>query len=172
MQAPCRSIRESFMTRILAITAVLSIMATSPSWSDIYKCQLPDGSTFFTDSPELVTADCKLERVELPPLNIMSDTSLSRGAAPSASGPRPARSGEKSAKTYEEFKSEASLLVERFTSARRRAMHGLVVNKLKARRDLTDIRAQKTRLVDEIEKSSLRRSEKQELQGSLATITE
>ena len=158
------------MKIILLVTILLTTWTVNLASAEIFKCQQPDGTIVFTDNS--AAADCKLERVELPPLNIMSDTSLSRGAAPSASGPRPARSGEKSAKTYEEFKSEASLLVERFTSARRRTMHGLVVNKLKARRDLTDIRAQKTRLVDEIEKSSLRRSEKHELQERLSTITE
>jgi hypothetical protein len=158
------------MTRILLSTLLLTIWTVSLSSADIFKCQQPDGTIVFTDNSS--AADCKLERVDLPPLSIMSDTSLSLGSTPGDSGPGPAYSGEKSAKTYEEFKSEVSLLVEQFTSARRGAMRGLVVNKQKARRDLTDIRAQENELASEIERSELSRSEKQELQGSLATITE
>ena len=175
MQAPCRSIRESLMTRILTIAALLSIMATSPSWGDIYKCQLPDGSTFFTDSPELATADCKPERVELTPLNIMSDVSRSQTSAVPKSTTRATSSqaSESKAKSFEAYKSEVSALVAQFVAARRAVFRSnLVNNRLAARRDLTDIRARKNELASEIEQSELSRSEKQELQGSLATITE
>lgn len=158
------------MTRILLSTLLLTIWTVSLSNADIFKCQQPDGTIVFTDNSS--AADCKLERVELPPLSIMSDTSLSRGSTPGDSGPGPAYSGEKSAKTYEEFKSEVSLLVEQFTYARRWAMRGLVASKLKARRELTDIRAQKLLLQGAITQSDLNNSEKQELLETLATITE
>lgn len=162
------------MKRILTIAALLSIMATSPSWGDIYKCQFPDGSTFFTDSPELATADCKPERVELTPLNIMSDVPRSQtSAVPNTARATSSQARESKAKSFEAYKSEVSALVAQFVAARRAVFRSnLVNNRLAARRDLTDIRAQKTSLADEIEQSSLSRSEKQELQGSLATITE
>jgi hypothetical protein len=162
------------MTRILTIAALLSIMATSPSWGDIYKCQFPDGRTFFTDSPELATADCKPERVELPPLSIMSDVPRSQtSAVPNTARATSSQASESKAKSFEAYKTEVSALVEQFEAARRAVFRStLVKNKQVARRDLTDIRAQKTSLADEIKQSSLSRSEKQELQGSLATITE
>jgi hypothetical protein len=162
------------MTRILTIAALLSIMATSPSWGDIYKCQFPDGSTFFTDSPELATADCKPERVELTPLNIMSDVSRSQtSAVPNTARASSSQASESKAKSFEAYKTDVSALVEQFEAARRAVFRStLVKNKQVARRDLTDIRARKNELASEIEQSELSRSEKQELQGSLATITE
>jgi len=162
------------MTRILTIAALLSIMATSPSWGDIYKCQFPDGRTFFTDSPELATADCKPERVELPPLSIMSDVPRSQtSAVPNTARATSSQASESKAKSFEAYKTEVSALVEQFEAARRAVFRStLVKNKQVARRDLTDIRARKNELASEIEQSELSRSEKQELQGSLATITE
>jgi hypothetical protein len=162
------------MTKILAIAALLSIMAISPSWGDIYKCQFPDGRTFFTDSPRLATDDCKLERVNsLPILGILSDAPSSRtSVAPNTAQATSSGAGENEAKSYETFKNEVLALVEQFQYTRRGTMRGLTAKKLKARRELTDIRAKKASLAYEIEQSPLSRTEMQELRGLLAEITE
>lgn len=158
------------MTKILTLALLLGILIASSAFADIFKCQQPDGTIVFTDRSS--SADCKLERVQnLPLLGVIADTPVSRGSEQSATASSP-RSGGQTAKTYDEFNNEVALLVEQFTNARRGAMRGLVGNKLKARRDLTDIRARKITLGGEIEQSTLSSSEKQSLTGMLASITE
>jgi hypothetical protein len=161
------------MHRILAAAALLTIMTTSPSWADIFKCQLPDGSTFFTDSPELATADCKMQRVtELPVLGVMQGSSaVSAPTTPSARASPSGKQGQE-AKTFEALKSKVDMLAEQFKSSQRRAWRGRVANKQEARRELKDIRAQKQELQSEVTQSTLSNSEKQALLGTLATITE
>lgn len=161
------------MHRILAAAALLTIMTTSPSWADIFKCQLPDGSTFFTDSPELATADCKMQRVtELPVLGIMQGSPAAPASTTTAVSSGTSGKKGQEAKAFEAYKSEIDLLAEQFKSSQRRAWRGRVVNKLEARRELTDIRAQKQKLQSEVTQSPLSNTEKQVLLGKLATITE
>ena len=161
------------MYRILAAAALLTIMTTSPSWADIFKCQLPDGSTFFTDSPELASADCKMQRVtELPVLGIMQGSPAAPASTTSSASANPSGKKNPEGKTFEAFKSEVDLLAEQFKSSQRRAWRGRVANKQEARRDLKDIRAQKQELQSAVTQSTLSNSEKQALLGTLATITE
>ena len=76
-------------------------------------------------------------------------------------------------KSFESFKSDATLLVAKFQSARRRvATSSFVTDRLEARRELTDIRKQKENLLSEIDKASFISSEKRELESILSAITE
>jgi len=161
------------MYRILAIATLLTIMTTSPSRADIFKCKLPDGSTFFTDSRELATADCKLERVtELPVMGIIQGSPATPTSASSLAGASPSGKKSEEAASFEAFKNEVAMLAEQFKSSQRRAWRGRVANKHEARRDLTEIRAQKQKLQTAITQSALSNSYKLELMGTLATITE
>lgn len=161
------------MSRILAVVTLLTLMTSSLSWADIFKCKLPDGSTFFTDSPELATTDCKMQRVtELPVLGIMQGSPAAPASSSSSASASPSGKKSQEAKSFEVFKSEVDVLTEQFKSSQRRAWRGRVANKLEARRDLTDIRAQKQKLQSEVTQSNLSNTEKQELLGTLATITE
>lgn len=154
------------MTRSLTIIAWLMLWSVSLAGADIFKCQQPDGTIVFTDKSS--NADCKLERIELPPLN----STPARASVPDAGSVESVDSGGKGVKTFEDFKGEVSLLVEQFTRARRGTMRGLAKNKLAARRDLAEIRARKATLTSEIQQSSLSAWQEQELMEALATITE
>lgn len=161
------------MSRILAVVTLLVLMTSSLSWGDIFKCQLPDGSTFFTDSPELASADCKMQRVtELPVLGIMQGSPTAPASTTSSASANPSGKKSQEGKTFEAFKGEVDLLAEQFKSSQRRAWRGRVANKQEARRELTDIRAQKLKLQSEVTQSPLSNAEKQTLLGTLATITE
>jgi soluble cytochrome b562 len=161
------------MYRILVVAALLTVMTTNPSRADIFKCQLPDGSTFFTDSPELASADCKMQRVtELPVLGVMQGSPAAPASTTSSASSSPSGKKGQEAKTFAAFKSEVDLLAEQFKSSQRRAWRGRVANKQEARRELKDVREQKQQMQGAISQSALSTSEKQELLGTLATITE
>ena len=161
------------MSRILTVAILLSMIAINSSWADIFKCNLPDGSIFFTDSPELASADCKMQRVtELPVLGIMQGSPVAPGSTTPSASASPSGGKGQEAKTFDAFKSEVDTLAEQFKSSQRRAWRGRVANKQEARRELKDVRAQKQQMQGAITQSALSTSEKQELLGTLATITE
>jgi hypothetical protein len=115
-----------------------------------------------------------IERVnESPPAGIFPDTPSSPPLVPSADKPnvRQILTGEM--KRFESFKNDAALLVERFKSARQNAVKSsFVKDKLKARRELADIKMMKESLRSEINQSSLSSSEKMELENLLSTISD
>lgn len=161
------------MTKILVVAAISLAIASSAAWGAIYKCQTQNGAIIFTDDPSQTSADCTVERTEnLPAINVLPES------APQESSPQESTSmgtsvnnsaGEKS---FEVFSNEVDLLVKDFRSLRRLAFHGTAYYKYQARHKLVDIRAQKNLLLSEIEGSSLRRGEKEELLEKLAAITE
>ena len=99
------------MSRILAVVTLLTLMTSSLSWGDIFKCQLPDGSTFFTDSPELASADCKMQRVtELPVLGIMQGSPAAPAPTTPSASTNPSGKKSQEGNTFEALKSEVDSL--------------------------------------------------------------
>ena len=143
------------------------------SLADIFKCTRPDGSVFFTDDPSKVPKTCVVERVtEVPSTGIISDAPL-QPQAQSAGKPVLSQTKSEVIKSFASFKNEAANLVEEFQSARHRvATSSFVTDKLKARRELVDIKTQKERLLKEINVSSLISLEKEELVSLLSPIAE
>lgn len=153
---------------------LLLIMSGGLALADTFKCTRPDGTVFFTNDPSQAPSGCVIERVtDLPPLGIIPDAPMQQPAAPvkRRSSASQAQTAEKN--LFEPYKNEAALLVEKFQSARQSVFRSsFVTDKLQARRELTDIRAQKAGLLSEIKQSSLSPSEKTELENLLSTITE
>jgi len=157
-----------------SVLFLLLIMSDRPSLADTFKCTRPDGSVFYTDDPSQVPRGCIIKRVkDLPPVGVVPETLLNQPPAPNAEKSISPQAQAGKMKSVESFKNEASLLVEKFQSARHRAFSSsFVTDKLQARRELADIKAQKTLLLNEIDQSSLRSSEKVELESLLSIITE
>jgi hypothetical protein len=163
------------MLKIISCSVLLLlIVSTGLSLADTFKCTRPDGSVFFTDDPAQVPEGCLIERVtDLPPVGILPDTPLRQPQTPNAERPIVPRTQAGAMKSFESFKSDATLLVAKFQSARRRvATSSFVTDRLEARRELTDIRKQKENLLSEIDKASFISSEKRELESILSAITE
>jgi hypothetical protein len=160
------------MLRIIfsSVWFLLLIMSGGLALADTFKCTRPDGTAFFTNDPAQAPSGCVIERVtELPPLGIIPDAPRQQPAAPG----KERSSAAKKQDLFTPYKNEATLLVERFQSARRMAVKSsFVADKLQARQELADIRAQKASLLSEIEQLPLSSSERTELKNLLSTITE
>jgi len=164
------------MLRIVYCSVLLLflILSNGLSLADTFKCTQPDGSVFFTNDPSQVPGGCVIERVTgLPPIGIIPDTPLKESPVPGVERSIPPKTPIGESKSFESFRSEAELLVERFKSAQRSYFHStLVADKLVSRRELTGIREKQTVLANEIAQSPLSRAEKQNLQELLSPITE
>jgi hypothetical protein len=156
------------------VLLLLLIMSDRPALADTFKCTRPDGSVFYTDDSSQVPRGCIIERVkDLPPVGVVPGAPLSQPLAPSAEKSTVPQAQAGKMKSIESFKNEASLLVEKFQSARHRAFSSsFVTDKRQARRELADIKAQKKLLLNEIDQSSLSSSEKVELNSLLSIVTE
>jgi hypothetical protein len=162
------------MLKIISCSALflIFVMFNGLSLADIFKCTRPDGSIFFADDPSKVPRGCVIERIKyLPPVEKVPDTQ--QPPVPSAEISLAPQTQPGEMKSFESFKSEAALLVEKFLSARHRmARSSFVADELKAMRELADIKVQKTGFLSEIKQSSLSSSEKEELESLLSPITE
>lgn len=161
------------MQKIISCSFLLLIfvMANDLSLADTFKCTRPDGSVFFADDPSQVPKDCVIERVNLPPVENVPDTQ--QPPVPSAEISIAPQTRPDGMKSFETFKSEAELLVEKAQSARRDiARSSFVADEMKAMRELADIKVQKNGLLGEIKQSSLKSSEKEELERLLSPIGE
>lgn len=163
------------MLKIISCSVLfLLIVSNGLSLADTFRCTRPDGSVFFTDDPSQVPKGCLIERVkDLPPVGIIPDTPLKQPQAPDAERSIVPQTQTGAMKSFESFKSDATLLVEKFQSARHRVVtSSFVTDQLEARRELTDIRKQKESLLSEIDQSSFNSSEKRELESILSAIIE
>lgn len=162
------------MLRIISCSVLFLLLIVSGglALADTFRCTRPDGTVFFTNDPSQAPSGCVIERVtDLPPLGIIPDAPLQQPAAPSNGSSSLAQAAEKN--LFEPYKNEATLLVERFKSAREKVYRSsFVADKLQARQELADIRGQKASLLSEIEQLPLSSSEKTELENLLSTITE
>lgn len=153
---------------------LLLIMSSGLSLADTFKCTRPDGSVFFTDDPSHVPTGCVVERVkDLPPVGIIPDAPSNQPPGPSANKAIVPLTQTGQTKSFESFKTEAALLVEKFQSAHHSSVKSSFArDQLKAKRELTDIKAQKIGLLSEISQAALSSSEKRELEILLTPITE
>ena len=157
-----------------SVLFLIFIMFNGLSLADIFKCTRPDGSVFFTDDPSKVPKGCVIERIkELPPAPVEKGPDTQQPLVPNAERSIAPQTQPIEMKSFESFKSEAALLVEKFLSARHRmARSSFVADELEAMRELADIKVQKISFLSEIKQSSLSSSEKEELESLLAPITE
>jgi hypothetical protein len=160
--------------RVFSCSVLLLIMAGGLAGADTFKCKRPDGTIIFTNDPSQAPSDCLLERVkDLPPIGIIPDYTPPTASVPSEKRLVAPQTEIDDTKSFNALKSEAARLVEEFQSARRRAMHSsLVKDQLVAKRELTEIRVQKTMMLSELDQASLSAAEQQELEGLLSAITE
>ncbi len=157
-----------------SVLFLLLVMSAGLALAETFKCTRPDGTVFFTNDPSQAPSGCVIERVtDLPPLGIIPDAPTQQPAAPGKGDLSASKAPTDNKKLFVPYKNEATLLVEKFQSARQRVYRSsFVADKLQARKELADIRAQKAVLLSEIEQLPLSSSEKTELKNLLSPITE
>lgn len=164
----------STVLRCFLNLALLLLISGGLAGAEIFKCTRSDGTVVFTDNPSAKLGDCQREGGKTLPTLEMSEPPLQPtepqpvvGASPKP----PAKPGEPS--PFAAFNSEATALVEKFQAARRQLnFSSFAKDQLAARRELADIRQQKTSLLTGINSADLTSAEKQQLTERLATISE
>lgn len=162
------------MLRIISCFILLIfIIAKGMSLAETFKCTRPDGSVFFTNDPSQVPSGCVVEKItEDPSIGTAPDTTL-QPQTPSAGDQILTQKKSEAIRTFASFEIEAENLIERFQSARHSVVRSsFVTEQLKARRELVDIKKQKESLLREIDQSSLKSPEKEQLNRLLSQINE
>lgn len=166
------------MLKTLSFCSLLLVLALGSTHADTYRCKDADGVVIFTDNPANLPPGCQTDVVKELPSNGISPSVLSRPVKQRATTQRPASTTEQKQQqsaesAFDTLKSEAESLVAQFVSTRRRVFRSVMTkDKLKARRELKEIRVQKRRLLSEVEQSTLSRSQRKTVKETLSSITE
>lgn len=166
------------MKATLSFFVLLPVLTVSLANANIYRCEDTDGTRIFTDNLSNIPQGCQtdivrdLPRSDVPPSNLSPP--VKQRTAPqlptSESRQKQPKHGEVS---YHVLKAGAESLVEHYLSTRKNVFRFRnSSDRRRARIELADIRAQKSRLLNEINKSTLRRAKKAEVNLILSTITE
>lgn len=162
-------------TRLLYVLFIF--VATSLVHADVYRCE-EDGRVIFTDNPTNLSSDCKAEsKNDVRPLNVIPSPPGKpvKSKAPTRHSATATEQKQQNdmPSLYEGFKEETEILVDEFISKRKQVFRStLTQDKQKARRELSEIRSQKSLLISAIDKSKLTRSQKTELKTKLSAITD
>lgn len=166
------------MLKTLSFCSLLLVLALGSSQAETYRCKDADGIVIFTDNPANVPPGCQPEVVKGLPSDGVSASGFSQPIKQRATTQRPTatteqRQQQSAESAFDTLKNEAESLVEQFVVTRRRVFRSILTkDKLQARRELKEIRVQKSSLLSEIDQSSLNRSERKEIKAVLSSITE
>ena len=162
------------MLRTLLLCAFMLLFLNDLAMAEIFKCRDAEGTLVFTNDPSRFPLGCDAEPMDdLPPLNI-TPSQPSPPVKPGSSATTAERGQQKNVgRSFDALKADAAHLVGQFESARQEVYRpGFEKNKQKARRELTVIRSRKESFLNELDRSALNRSQKQEIQKTLSKITE
>lgn len=154
-------------------TALLLLVSSGLADAETFKCTHPDGTLTFTDEPSEKHGDCqRLGDTALPVFGVSAPQQ--QPAPPPFESPIPAPPAQAGAvDPFPALNSEVTSLVEKFQAARRQLyFSSFAKDQLAARRELNDIRAQKSSLLSSINNATLSAAEKQHLVQKLAVIDE
>lgn len=163
------------MLKIMVVAIVLLLVDSGlASTADIYKCTRPDGTSYFSNSAAQPFGDCLMEKVEdLPPLATIQDNAVRSAPSPVSKPSAAPAAVAGNSQAYHAFASEARQLVDQYKDAKRRSVHySVVVQKQKALRELSGIRAKKTVMLGEIDQATIGDAEKQQLREVLSQVRE
>jgi len=166
------------MLKTISFCGLLLAMVTGLAHADVYRCKGSDGSIIFTDNQSNIPPECQVDVVRDLPYSGEDPSSPSTAVKQRSATQRPVTTTEQEQRetvenAYESLKEEAQSLADQFASTRRNVFRStLVKNKQIARRELTEIRAQKSRMLSEVDQSTLNRSQKNEIREILLSITE
>ena len=166
------------MLKILTLWSLMLVLAFASAHAETYRCKDADGIVIFTDNPSNVPPGCQTEVIKELPSNSVSPSGFSQPSKQRVTTQRPTsttehRQQQSAESAFDTLKNEAESLVEQFVVTRRRVFRSILTkDKLQARRELKEIRVQKSSLLSEIDQSSLNRSERKEIKAVLSSITE
>jgi hypothetical protein len=165
------------MLKVLIFFVLLTVIPHL-AFAGIYRCEDADRKLIFTDNPSNLPPGCQVEYAgDMPALNVLpSPQAPSVKKKTSAQSPAQIDDKEPSesvANEYDILKGEAESLVERFVAIRKRVYRSTKVrSKIKARKDLKEVKSQKSPMLKKIDKSTLSRSQKKTVREILSNITD
>ena len=165
------------MLKPLSLCALILALATGLIHADIYRCKDANGTLILTDAPSNFPPECQVKVIkELPLINVVPSTPSPPVRQRKALLPPASTDGvgskEKVDRGYSSLKEEAETLVKEFHSTRSNIRSKNKVTKHKARKELTEIKAQIGSLLNEVDQSRLNSTQKKEVREILAPITE
>ena len=165
------------MLKTCSLSILILFVATSLVHAEVYRCE-EDGIVIFTDNLANFSPSCQAEIVsDAQPLRVTPSPSV-KPVKERAKPLRPTTATEQKQqndieRSYEDLKEKTETLVEKFVSKRKGVFRNtLTRDKQKARRELKEIRSQKSLLISEIDKSKLNRTQKTKLKTTLSAITD
>jgi hypothetical protein len=161
---------EVIMQRILWLTVALSLLVLTYASAEIFRCRTPDGVLVMTDRETELPADCQLvdEPAGKGSFNVVP-------SAETTDTKRPLVPFERGAATKRQdiapWQKDSSALVERYNDAlRRRNRESLEVDRLRATREIGQLKQQKDEMLNDIKGSGLRHEDQQAIRKTLDKI--
>lgn len=161
------------MERILTLMLLLLVLTQSWAVAETFRCERADGTVIYTDDPAKAPPGCEPQQVEdLPDINIVPAQPSPATAKPSRDKPSKAAQGhDQNSRSAEALEKEAETLATQFEATRTELYRSILAkDKQKARRELTEIRGERDRLQEELNRSSLNRDQKARIAEILSRI--
>jgi len=162
-----------------AFCALLFVLTVDLAYADIYRCSDAGGTVIFSDNPLNLPTGCQADVVGELVSPEANDPGPSQPLEQSKTTQPPVKETaeqELSAEVEDPFtvlKGAAKNLADQFASTRRRVFRSTRANNRQtAMRELNEVRSKKGRLLSELDRSTLTRSQKREIEGVLASIEE
>lgn len=166
------------MRKAAALIILLSIIPASAD-AGIYRCRDAQGKTVYTDDPAYLPPGCAADVVtDLPPLNVVHSPPVFTPGAGKPGVQSPAQPNVKGTATsaenaYDNLKESANSLVEQFKSTRSAIYKARrSTDRDNARRDLEQVRLKKQSMLDNLDGSTLTRSQKADIRQILSQISD
>ncbi|MDT8443443.1 MAG: hypothetical protein RQ722_04065 [Desulfuromonadales bacterium] len=167
------------VVKLRILTLIVLLMVTPDlSFAGIYRCENVGGKFVFTDNPANLPQGCQAEYMgDMPESNMTSSHLSPPDKVKSGRKPQEKIVDEGAPKRvedeYEVLKGEAEGLVEKFLSTRASVYRALSSrSRSKARQALQEVRSEKGPMLSKVDKSTLSRSQKKNIQEILANITD
>ncbi|MGW8313278.1 MAG: DUF4124 domain-containing protein [Desulfuromonadales bacterium] len=164
------------MYKLLLLSCFSLLLTSGLVMAKIYSCTDAQGTVIYTDDPSKMPRGCKPDQtVELPQLNVIPvpTTPPARLETPGSAGGRTGSQGQQANQddSYALLNSQAQDLIARYNAARRKATFApLFRDKEAGRSELNEIQSEKHNLMNEIEKSSMEQTRKNEIFNKLSQV--
>ena len=156
------------------VSLILLLTLPITAGAEIYRCELADGSVVYGDKPVNLSDACQPVTAESAKeyLSIQQDSSGQPKPVPAVADPVPERETQARA-ALDRWVVRATGLVENYQDAkRRRIRESYMVNKRKAMQEMAALNAEKKAMLAELQDSSLREQDREQIRKILAGIPE
>jgi hypothetical protein len=160
------------MKKILWLTVGLSLLLVTCTSAEIFRCRTPDGELVMTDQRDELPADCQPvnEPTDAGSFNIVPSVPVNEDERPPV---LPEQVSTPEGQEFTSWQRDSNALVESYKNAFHRRYHeDLEKNRLRAEQDISELKKQKHKMLNDLQGSGMTIGQQQSVRKNLDRIPE